>query len=173
MTAIEVGQRVATVRSVHKFQPVIHEAGYRFVRPARFGWLADRVYLWLMRIGALKRHEITEQVYDTTVYTPADEVALTNKVSAALRCAENVMWPIRGEDFVVVCGPADLMEVRKELARMALSPIEFGVKIRYGETTGRHLGDRLEHVGAVRVMVLPYVRGMVAVPKYLIEKKEK
>lgn len=54
-----------------------------------------------------------------------------------------------------------------------MTPIEFGVTVRYGETTGRSSLDRLDVVVGVRVMVLPYVRGMVAVPKYLIEKKEK
>lgn len=170
MTAIEEGQLVASVRPVHRFKPVIHEAGYRYVRPTRFGWLADRVYLWLMRIGALKRHQITEQIYDTTEYRSADAIALTNKVVAALRPAEDVMWPLRGDDFVVVCGPEDLMEVRKELAKLALNPIEFIVGVHYGTCTQRRVLGQLAACVGVRVMVLPYVRGMVAVPKYLIER---
>lgn len=173
MNGIEIGQRVATVRPVHRFKTVTHEAGYRFVKPARFAWLADRVYQWLMRIGALKVHHITEQVYVRTEYRSEDERLIRPKVWNTLQRALAEMWPLKPNDFVVVCGPEDLMEVRKELGVLGLSPVGLEVRVRYGHDGKEGFWGKLTSCYGTQFLVLPYVRGMVAVPRYMIERKEK
>lgn len=149
-----------------------HKTGYKVQVPVKYPrlqWLADLLWRALHGMGALREHYHSEQVR-TFRYTEAHETEVRNAISEAAYLAGKSHLLM--EDCAILIGNDDFCQMLQSTDPQSTQAFNIMVRMNHAQYAGQwHDGPRYQTTYYdLPVHVLPTMRGVIVVPRVLIER---